>query len=219
MQSPRDSARFVCGGYLVAAPAERASWMSEQLVPSSVVSASDCIVEFPFAAWAESASRGSPRSDRKFAIACQVAREQGSLSESGLFSQRDAALALRRRLLPPDSPHLAFSIELPTDLVDSFLEDALEGAWFDRIAQGEQPGEGRSIGFDVLGFDFTGFHSYLCNGLERDFDELLGARPNRYGLIDKLEVARRCAEHCNQEGTGAEPVLWLPWRVVLHHRA
>jgi hypothetical protein len=70
-------------------------------------------------------------------------------------------------------------------------------------------------GFEVLGFDgVSGFDSFRCNALDTDFERRLGAQFNRWGLINPLRDAIRCAEFANGETTCA--VAWHPWLVTEH---
>jgi hypothetical protein len=70
------------------------------------------------------------------------------------------------------------------------------------------------LGFEILGFEGDSFHSWLCNGLERDAADNLGIRPNDAGFISSPADAIRVAEYCNRDDVGSEPVLWLPWLAV-----
>ena len=62
--------------------------------------------------------------------------------------------------------------------------------------------------YDILGWDISGFHSYLCNSLQ---NELKTVRFNTYGLMDNTfdEVESFSSQI---EGKG-EPVEWIPVRV------
>lgn len=64
------------------------------------------------------------------------------------------------------------------------------------------------LGSDILGWDISGFHSFLCNSLQK---ELPDARFNEIGLLenDFCQVARFAKII---EGQG-EPVVWVPCRV------
>ncbi|WP_455530031.1 hypothetical protein [Ruminococcus sp.] len=69
--------------------------------------------------------------------------------------------------------------------------------------------EGEFIGCDIIGWDISGFHSFLCNSLHEEFDEISF---NKYGLLDEsFEKAEQMAEKI--QGMG-EPVDWIP--VMIH---
>ena len=64
------------------------------------------------------------------------------------------------------------------------------------------------LGSDILGWDISGFHSFLCNSLQND---LPAAKFNPIGLLENdfeevVQFARQI------EGRG-EPVEWIPCRV------
>jgi hypothetical protein len=63
-----------------------------------------------------------------------------------------------------------------------------------------------------LGYEYGELHSFICNGLEREY-AVLGIQLNRCGLLDGLTDAERAAEFTNLESTGAEPVPWDAWRI------
>lgn len=64
------------------------------------------------------------------------------------------------------------------------------------------------LGCDILGWDISGFHSFLCNSLHKN---LPAARFNHVGLLENdFEEVLRFA--CEIEGMG-EPVEWIPCRV------
>lgn len=65
--------------------------------------------------------------------------------------------------------------------------------------------EGRFIGCDIIGWDISGFHSFMCNSLHKEFDDISF---NKYGLLDEsFEKAEKMAEKIHGMG---EPVDWIP---------
>ena len=68
--------------------------------------------------------------------------------------------------------------------------------------------ENELIGFDIIGWDIGGFHSFLCNNLQR---ELADSKFNKYLLLDNTfeEVVKFTQQI---EGKG-EPVDWIPCRI------
>jgi len=89
------------------------------------------------------------------------------------------------------------------------------------LSQHHPPGiEGaKKVGYEVLGFDSGSFHSYLCNGLERDFRQHFNFSPNRYGLINSIEEANRYSDYCNALGEETESVLWFPWAIFEYKKS
>lgn len=71
---------------------------------------------------------------------------------------------------------------------------------------------GEILGYEVLGGEQFGYHSWLCYHYEEIGFEKFGMRPNRYGLIERLEDAKKIADHVDAEGTANGP--WYPWLIV-----
>jgi hypothetical protein len=162
----------------------------------------------------------------EFTSWCTQALETGDLAWPGVFLDVDVALRTKARFLSQAEGLVVFGIALPRRLVGSFLDETRpeagqgEPGVVAAIRRGEPPApSGTALGFDVLGWDWGGFHSFICNGLEREFAKVLGVAPNQHGFFDGPVDAERCAEHCNLETTGAEPALWLPWLVLLYEGA
>lgn len=68
--------------------------------------------------------------------------------------------------------------------------------------------ENALLGFDILGWDISGFHSFLCNGLQ---SVLPSARFNNYSLLENTfdEVEEFSKQICDM----GEPVEWIPCRI------
>lgn len=87
------------------------------------------------------------------------------------------------------------------------LEEELKGSNSHGLMSGEVDNSSW-IGSDILGWDISGFHSFLCNSLQK---RLPAARFNDMGLLenDFDEVTGFASEIA---GLG-EPVEWIPCRV------
>lgn len=71
-------------------------------------------------------------------------------------------------------------------------------------------GEGEKIGCDIIGWDISGFHSFLCNSLHEDFDHI---KFNNYGLMDEeYDVVEEISNKIQGKG---EPVHWIPVEIFL----
>ena len=67
------------------------------------------------------------------------------------------------------------------------------------------------IGSDILGWDISGFHSFLCNSLQTG---LLGAKFNDIGLLENdFHDVISYAEQI--KGLG-EPVEWIPCKIGMY---
>ena len=69
--------------------------------------------------------------------------------------------------------------------------------------------DGNIIGYDIIVWDISGFHSFLCNSLEKRFPNV---KFNSYGLLDETYYKTEQMSFSIQ-GMG-EPVDWIP--VILH---
>ncbi|MBE6753395.1 MAG: hypothetical protein E7559_03425 [Ruminococcaceae bacterium] len=77
------------------------------------------------------------------------------------------------------------------------------GGIADTVPENAQP-----LGCEILGADFGSFHSWLCNGLERNIAQSFPLRVSEYGLIlNPFEEAMGFAESIQGKG---EPITWLP---------
>ena len=66
------------------------------------------------------------------------------------------------------------------------------------------------LGYDIIGWDITGFHSFLCNGLQEEINNicfnLLGLISNKYSDVELF------SEQIQDKG---EPIPWFPCRLGL----
>ncbi|MFC4323204.1 hypothetical protein [Litchfieldia salsa] len=114
-------------------------------------------------------------------------------------------------------------IGLPENLVQAFLDEAETLAKSSKGQYGIKKlllnrttteMEAADIkGYEVLGFEFGKFHSYICNSLEKDYKNEFQFSLNENGFIPSLDMALRCCDYSNHEEVGTEPVLWLPWSI------
>lgn len=218
------------GGYLLIERTERAEYMDAQRIPGLVQSASECICEqHPTldVLWGTS-------KDRKNAY-----REQLRLSEEAFFKltewveihqasgelgypQTFQTVELAKKFRDLFFSHIELDIielGLPEFYVADFLAEGDEGESLERygverfLRHGCDVPLGQLLGYEVVGYENGMFHSYLCNGLERDFAEQFSFQLNRHGFIATLEEAERYCTYSNQEDVETESVLWLPWAI------
>lgn len=105
-----------------------------------------------------------------------------------------------------DIPCLLVSVSTTEACLKVFVKE-LEGSYSNCVIGGE-PDDNLWIGSDILGWDIGGFHSFLCNSLQRELPEAVF---NDIGLLrndfpEVTEFARRI------EGKG-EPVEWIPFKI------
>ena len=75
---------------------------------------------------------------------------------------------------------------------------------------------GRVLGFELVGFDTGGWHTWAClGGLVDDVRRATGVRPGRWGLIPDEQDALRAAAWLTASGLGDPKVfLWVPALLV-----
>jgi len=101
------------------------------------------------------------------------------------------------------------SVSTTPEYLDVLAEE-LKGSNSDGRMSGA-PDNSLWLGSDILGWDICGFHSFLCNSLQK---ELAGAKFNDMGLLDNdfTDVILYAKQI---EGLG-EPVRWIPCKIGTH---
>lgn len=68
--------------------------------------------------------------------------------------------------------------------------------------------ESELLGYDVLGWDISGFHTFLCNSLHKELELV---KFNKHGLLENdFEMIQGFAKQIQGKG---EPVEWIPCRI------
>ncbi|TCI23564.1 hypothetical protein [Exiguobacterium sp. SL-9] len=219
------------GGYLLIERTKRAEYMDAQRLPELVRSASECICEqHPTldVLWGTSKDRKNTYRERlrlseedflKLTEWVEVHQESGELGYPQTFQTVELAKRFRDSFLS----HIELDIlelGLPESYVADFLAQGDEGEsperyGVERFILGHERDEptGQFLGYEVLGYENGMFHSYLCNGLEKDFAEQFSFKLNKHGFVSTLEEAGRYCTYSNQEDVETESVLWLPWAI------
>ncbi|WP_214803385.1 hypothetical protein [Exiguobacterium sp. s194] len=219
------------GGYLLIERTKRAAYMDAQRIPESVQSASVCICEqHPTldVLWGTSKERKKTYRERlriseeaffKLTEWVEIHQESGELGYPQTFQTVELAKEFRNRFFS----HIELDIielGLPESYVADFLAEGDKGESLERYGverfilrhELEAP-TGQFLGYEMLGYENGMFHSYLCNGLEKDLAEQFFFKLNKHGFVSTLEEAERYCTYSNQENVGTEPVLWLPWAI------
>ncbi len=223
---------FIAGGYYLTKYTNRSEYMSSDLLPPQIVSASACIVGIVPNYWAvEWASYEESERKKKASqigimpdMLPQVIRwitsrlDSHEIGWGGGFNSVDLARQFAQQFLPNSIEIILIGIGLHRELVNTFLKEegplGIQGT-YEALSQGKSLELGGEVmGFEVLGYEGGGFHSWLCNSLEVHGYREFKIRPNSYGFIDTLEEAAKCAEYASREEVGAEPALWQPWVIV-----
>jgi hypothetical protein len=230
---------YVCGGYYLARPSERAGSYSPELIPDKVLSASGCLSDFFPDVWAiewssESAETRSKQAaafgaDLPAVVVWATRSFQKTFGWPNAFYTLAAAREARAKFLPGDSDAVIFGLGLRDTDVEAFLHQAKpkppdpayapqgETGVYECVRAGNKIAEGDAAGFELMSTSMGLLNcSWLCNGLEKTCATKLGIAPNPQGFVQSYDDASRCAELISRKETGAEPGLWLPWLVTIY---
>jgi len=148
--------------------------------------------------------------------------DEGHLGWPNLFLSLTHTRSFAARWLTEVVDLRLLGLALPEDLASSAAASSTpqpgmgpSGVHLGLKRQAGDEEEGTTLGFDVLGLEAESgsFHAPVCNDLVGDFIDRLGLSLNEHALLSTLTDATLAAEFCCLDETGAEPALWLPWRV------
>ena len=135
-----------------------------------------------------------------------------------VFTDVHPPLQFVQRFISPDSLVHVIGIGLHASLLSSFesqlAKDMNRGFGLAEIVNEKCPlaAGGTAIGYEPLGFEACHFHSWLCHDVPDETFRQFGIAPNRFGLIDNLQDARRANDYLLK--AGAEPAIWEPWLLL-----
>jgi hypothetical protein len=237
---------FVSAGFLITREVPRPSYVSSELLPDRLISASGCIARFVPDRWC---------------IEWTGDNDDDRIEAAAAFELDSSALARLSEWITPRFgaelrwPNIIVDLDTATTIAHTFLRNllgvrvlelALHESMTGRFCQEAEPppaqpghapngrqgihevilignppnSAGRVLGFEPLvSFGHSLSCSWLCNHLETAVDQSLNIRPNHNGLIETFDDARRCIEYISRDDVGAEPGLWLPWLIVDHTAA
>ena len=245
MYQDADSPANMCvsGGFYVARLSSRAEYMSPELMPNKVLSASPCICKFFPDAWAiewtsenlgerlkKASALGVSATDLQNVVTWATESFSTAFGWPNAFYTLEAAQEARQRFLPHDAEIVIFGLGLHRSDVEGFLRAAKpdpatpgctpagEAGVFQCVSRGKKVVAGGDVaGFELLVTDLGMLTcSWLCNGLEKECAKQLGVTTNRHGFVQSYSDASRCAEFISRDETPAEPGLWLPWLVTIY---
>jgi len=235
---------FTSAGFIVTREVDRPSWMSAELLPPRIVSASGCIAPLIPDTWCIEWTQDTQeqRIERAGAFgldsavlaeitAWVTARFDDTILWPNVMVDLETARELASRFLHATPDVKVLELALHRSMTESFCHETepppqkpgfapigRQGV-HEAILEGKPATRsGKVLGFEPLVFNYTLSCSWLCNGLETAIHRTLGIRPNPYGLIANLEEACKCVEYISRPDVGAEPGLWLPWLLVDHSR-
>lgn len=232
---------YLSAGYYLILPTLRKEYMDKTTVPESVLSVSECIcTHYPDISilWGKSEVKKDRYMEQlglslnTFQLLEQWIEEHrrtGDVLFPQVFSNLNAAKTFVNRFLNHLPDIRIIGIGLPEQYKVDFLEDvaafssknpepyAVEKIVSQHLSTDMEGSE--KIGYEVLGFDSGSFHSYFCNGLEREFSHDFNLSLNSHGLIHTFEEADRYSDYCNELGEATEAVLWFPWAIFEYERS
>jgi hypothetical protein len=227
----------IAAGFLLVKLVPRPEWLSRELLPDEIVSASNCICpQFPGSyAIRWSSDSDETRASRLDEIGLAPARRDEAMDWAtdefekafgwpGVFLTLEAARDALARFLP-DSDLVVIGIGLPQQYRERFIGNAMppppqpgfspmgkSGHLVAIESSGPMPPAAAILGYEPLNLMGGQIdHSWLCNGLENYVATNLGIRPGPTGLLQSAAEASQCCEAINRGEVGAEPGLWVPW--------
>lgn len=184
--------KYISAGTYILSPVRRASYMDKELLPEKIVSISDCICEFHpniNILWG-----GSHLNKQNYSNKLHLSKDSFDEMEKWVLNQFEKNMFLypnifttvnlardfSKAFLNDLDERMIIEIGLPKSFIGEFLEDVDTYSKSDKDRLGIEKllltktpidVEANLLGFEVVGFEEGKFHSYICNGLEKDFDD------------------------------------------------
>lgn len=227
---------FYIGGYYLIEGTSIKDWMNHDLLPSQIFTPSSCICDLHpddiCLSWVTVDKKVKAAYREKLGITKdQFVKLQEDVDESfngdkygwqQVFIEVEEARKYYRKWLTKIPNIKLVAIAASKKHRDTFLAEEKQegenaGSYGNWLALQKELSIDMSqglLGFEVLGFEMGGFHSFICNSLENDFSNKLGIKFNDYGLISSYSEASKAADYAQDPDVGAEPALWQPWAIV-----
>jgi len=224
----------VSGGYFLTQAVPTPDYCTRELLPPEIMTCSGCFAPFAPDVWAiqwtkcsqeereqQAAKFGISLADLPQAIAWVTSRLDATIGWPHVFLSLAAAREFYQQFVNEKARSVLLGIGLPNQSVERFLADgkpaagdATPGVYHAVNGRHTLEPDGQVVGYEILGYEYGTFHSWLCNQLEKAVHQDLQIRPNPHGFIGSLSEAERTAEYCSRDEVKAEPALWLPWLIV-----
>jgi len=219
---------FYLGGYYIVKSTLRADYMNSNVLHHSVLSASRCICNFYpdiDVIWSE--SKKKKETYRKTLRLDNYTYDEmehwindefeKNFDFPDVFNNYESAVKFCHKFLNNQNSIRIIGVALPNKYRDVFLaeQDDFRYGICKNLNQSLCINlNGTVLGYEILGFEAGGFHSYICNHLENYYYDKYKIKLNNHGLISTLEEAQILADYTNNEIKDTEPVLWLPWIIL-----
>lgn len=223
---------FYLGGYYIVKPTNREDWMDGEIFQDVVLSASSCICEFfpdLDIIWSQSEKKKKKyrkelmMDEKTFDEMKEFICERYEAFESQcVFDSYEDIFKFYNRFFSTRDDLKIIGIALPKKFKRVFLEDAdendaetLESEVCKNIFYEKYINpKGKILGYEILGYEYSSFHSYICNNLFDYYRDKYGFKLNENGFISTLEEVEKLVDYTNRENLPSEPVLWLPWILI-----
>lgn len=223
-----DVSNYISGGYFLTKLIPRPDGISD-LIPSTIVTLSNCFTQIAPDDWADSGynydAEERNAEAKKFGIDASVVPElvdhfTQAVAEHHITTAFPCLAVAREfyQLCEDKSSAVLVGIGLHRSLLPSLYrqkDDHVNRGYdlFERVdANTDLEAGGEPLGYEILGFEATKFHSWLCHNSPVEAHDNFGVKPNGNGFIDSLTDAVRITEYV--KANGAEPAVWEPWLVV-----
>lgn len=215
---------FLTFGYYIVAPVLKPDYIG--LNCASILSASECICDFHPSldgslwlnhqqeqkAYQETLGLTDEKFDEMKALVCTLHVEHRLDNDSRFLALSDAVSFYQTYLCRLKDLRI---IELALEVRDQplILEETEGDTNVAVPLTAIQPG-GTLLGYELLGWDYCSFHSYLCNGLDKHIAEKFPLQVNEVGLMQhSYSQVKAFAKHIEHKG---EPVCWVPFALYEH---
>jgi hypothetical protein len=224
---------YFLGGYFLVESSPCKSWMNNSLIPQKFYSLSTCICshhpDLSILTWVnDSEDREQYRRKLKLTIEefkllqSQADRwfDQNRYGWGGVFLDLNLAREFAADYLSNIQNIKLLAIAATAKYRDLYLQEELSSNNFQEgVCNALRSNQTINInhnflGYEVLGNDYGGFHSFVCNGLETNFAHELNIKFNQHGLIEQYDQAIQGSDYANRPDLGTEPVLWIPWAII-----
>jgi hypothetical protein len=232
--------RVFSGGYFFVGAAARPAYAGSKVLPELLWTPTSCICELYPEYWAFSWCN-PPQEEIDSAIShlglnpsdfqplqewVEQQFEVGGVGFPGVLLRHEVALEFAAKFLRAGPEIKLIGIGLPEAYVEEFLSEAEPGPGegppgvYQAVeSRGSLAEGGVPLGFEPLGYDYGGFHSFICNSLEADYSEELNLTINENARFSEFAACELAVQYTRLDSTGAEPALWQPWLVVEYPRA
>lgn len=222
------------GGYFIVEQTRRSDYMSKDLLPDFIFTPSNCICNLHPDSHCLSWVRKDVKEingyqkriklpDDDFNSLCQDCNkyfEENKYGWVNMFLDLECLHYIKNKYFNNIDNLKILAISTTQQYMDDFLQEETppenhgeSGVYTMLKIKEEIDIQKKFRGYEILGFEYGSFHSFICNGLEKELNGKLGINFNSNGLIDNYKDACKAAEHVNNSGVGAEPVLWQPWAI------